>query len=135
MSESQKWFLLAGFSFSGLMLYLLAPVLTPFLIAAVLAYIGDPLVDRLEAKKLSRTLSVVTVFVVLTLIALLLMVVLLPMLERQVTLLINKLPHYLHWLQHSGIPALSERFGFDARPLTEGVQTLANAGWPVATGN
>ena len=113
MSESQKWFLLAGLGFGGLLLYLLAPVLTPFLIAAALAYIGDPLVDRLEARKLSRTLSVVAVFVTLSLLALLLLVVLVPMLERQVSLLISKLPVYLHWLQHTGIPALSERLGFE----------------------
>ncbi|MDX1270022.1 MAG: AI-2E family transporter, partial [Oceanisphaera sp.] len=67
MSESQKGFLLAGLGLGGLLLYLLAPVLTPFLVAAVLAYIGDPLVDRLEAWGLSRTLSVVSVFVTLTL--------------------------------------------------------------------
>lgn len=114
MSESQKWFLLAGLSFSGVMLYLLAPVLTPFLVAAVLAYIGDPLVDRLEAWKFSRTLSVITVFVTLSLFALMLLVILVPMLERQVGLLISKLPQYLHWLQHTGIPLLSERLGFDA---------------------
>ncbi len=118
MSESQKWFLLAGLGFGGVLLYLLAPVLTPFLIAAVLAYIGDPLVDRLEAHKLSRTLSVVSVFVTLTLIALLLLVVLVPMLERQVGLLISKLPVYLHWLQHTAIPALSERLGFEG-PLLD----------------
>ncbi len=117
MSESQKWFLLAGVSFGGGLLYLLAPVLTPFLVAAVLAYIGDPLVDRLEAWKLSRTLSVVSVFVTLTLLALLLLVILVPMLERQVGLLISKLPQYLHWLQHTGIPVLSERLGFDGPVL------------------
>ncbi len=113
MSESQKWFLLAGLSFGGVLIYLLAPVLMPFLLAAVLAYIGDPLVDRLEARKLSRTLSVVTVFLCLTLLALLLLIILVPMLERQVGLLISKLPQYFQWLQQSAIPAVSERLGFE----------------------
>lgn len=117
VSDSQKWFLLAGVSFSGLLLYLLAPVLTPFLLAAVLAYIGDPLVDRLE-QKLSRTLSVVSVFLTLSLLVLLLLVILLPMLERQVALLVSKLPQYFHWLQHTAIPVLSERMGF-AEPLID----------------
>ena len=41
---------------SAALLYLLAPVLTtPFLFAALLAYLGDPLIDRLEARKLSRS--------------------------------------------------------------------------------
>jgi predicted PurR-regulated permease PerM len=113
MSESQKWFLLAGLSFGGVLIYLLAPVLMPFLVAAVLAYIGDPLVDRLEARKLSRTLSVVTVFLTLSLFALLLLIILVPMLERQVALLISKLPQYFQWLQQSAIPAVSERLGFE----------------------
>lgn len=113
MSDSQKWFLLVGLSVGGLLLFLLAPVLTPFLAAAVLAYIGDPLVDRLEARRLSRSLSVIIVFVTLSLLVLLLLLILLPMLERQITLLITKLPQYLQWLQQSGIPALSERLGFD----------------------
>ncbi len=135
MSESQKWLLLAGLSFGGLLLYLLAPVLTPFLIAAVLAYIGDPLVDRLEAWGLSRSLSVITVFVILTLFALMLLVILVPMLERQVTLLISKLPQYLQWLQHTGIPAVSERLGFDGPILDLGaLQESLRAQWQQAGG-
>lgn len=118
MSESQKWFVLAALSFSGVLLYLLAPVLTPFLAAAVLAYIGDPLVDRLEAKGLSRTLSVVTVFVILSVCVLILLLILVPMLERQVTLLFSKLPQYLLWLQDTGIPRLSAYLGFE-RPLLD----------------
>lgn len=135
MSESQKWFLLAGLSFTGVLLYLLAPVLTPFLVAAVLAYIGDPLVDRLEERKLSRTLSVVTVFVILSLIALLLLLILVPMLERQVSLLISKLPQYLQWLQQTAIPYISERLGFDG-PLLDiaAIQESLRESWQQAGG-
>ena len=47
LAESRLWLVL----FVGLLLsavvYLLSPILTPFLIAALLAYLGDPLVDRL----------------------------------------------------------------------------------------
>jgi predicted PurR-regulated permease PerM len=135
MSESQKWFLLAGLSFGSLLLYLLAPVLTPFLVAAVLAYIGDPLVDRLEAWRLSRSLSVISVFLILTLLALMLLVILIPMLEHQVTLLISKLPQYLQWLQHTAIPAVSERLGFDGPILDlDALQGSLRAEWQQAGG-
>ncbi|MCK5639749.1 MAG: AI-2E family transporter, partial [Gammaproteobacteria bacterium] len=67
MSESQKWFCLTGVILAGWLSYLLAPVLTPFLIAALLAYMGDPIVDRLESWGLSRSLSVITVFILLLL--------------------------------------------------------------------
>ncbi|MDP1767086.1 MAG: AI-2E family transporter, partial [Methylotenera sp.] len=59
-----RWLILiAIFAF---IIYLLLPVLTPFLIAAILAYICDPLVDRLCLMgigkfKLGRTLSTVIV--------------------------------------------------------------------------
>jgi predicted PurR-regulated permease PerM len=135
VSESQKWFLLAALSFSGVLLYLLAPVLTPFLAAAVLAYIGDPLVDRLEARKLSRTLSVVAVFVILSVCVLILLLILVPMLERQITLLITKLPQYLRWLQETGIPQLSAHLGFDG-PLFDlaALQESLRGQWQQAGG-
>ena len=113
MTESQKWFLLAGLAFGGGLLYLLSPVLTPFLVAAVLAYIGDPLVDRLETMKLSRTLSVTTVFLSLSIIVLLLLLILVPMLQRQFILLGSKLPLYLDTLQQKVLPALSTHLGVE----------------------
>jgi len=113
MSESQKWFTLAGLSFGGALLYLLAPVLTPFLVAAVLAYIGDPLVDRLETWKFSRTLAVTTVFIALSLLLLILLLVLVPMLERQISLLVSKLPLYLDTIQNKWLPSLSSTLGLD----------------------
>lgn len=114
MSESQKWFVLAGLTFSGILIYLLAPVLTPFLVAAVLAYIGDPLVDRLEARKLSRTLAVTLVFIILSLVALVLLLILVPMVERQFVLLGSKLPLYLDTLQQKVFPALTTYLGVDS---------------------
>lgn len=113
MSDSQKWFILVGLSLGGGVLYLLAPVLTPFLVAAVLAYIGDPLVDRLETWKFSRTLAVTTVFITLSLLVLVLLLVLLPMLERQITLLVSKLPSYLDTIQNRWLPMVSLRLGLD----------------------
>ena len=52
ISDSQKLFLLAITVFSGWLFYQLSPVLMPFFIATLLAYLGDPLVDKLE--KLSK---------------------------------------------------------------------------------
>lgn len=116
MTDSQKWFVLAGTSLTALLLYLLAPVLTPFLIAAVLAYIGDPLVDRLEPR-LKRTGAVVTVFLILSLMALLVLLVLVPMLERQIALLIHNLPQYIDWLQQKVLPGLFGYFGVEEKTL------------------
>ena len=35
--------------------YFLAPVLTPFVAGALLAYLGDPIVDQMERWRLNRT--------------------------------------------------------------------------------
>jgi len=130
VTESRKWFLLAGTLSFGFLLYLLAPVLTPFFIAAALAYIGDPLVDRLEAWGLSRTLSVITVFLLLTLAGLIVLLVLVPMVQRQVALLVAKLPAYIDWIQHQALPWLAAKLGFDAGVLNlEALREYARDGW------
>ena len=76
MTDTRSWLLLAVFVTTGVLLYLLAPVLTPFLVAALLAYISDPLVDRLETYKLSRTWAVLVVFIGLSLFAFILLLLL-----------------------------------------------------------
>ncbi|MGD8782870.1 MAG: AI-2E family transporter [Thioalkalispiraceae bacterium] len=113
MTDSNKWYWLTIFIISGVLIYLLAPVLTPFMIAAVLAYIGDPLVDRLEGYKLSRTLAVIIVFLVLTLFAVVALIILVPMLEKQIVILGQKIPAYIETIQTKLIPWLNARFGLD----------------------
>jgi predicted PurR-regulated permease PerM len=130
MTESQKWFLLAGLAFGGGLLYLLSPVLTPFLVAAALAYIGDPLVDRLEELKLSRTLSVTTVFITLSLVVLVLLLILVPMLQRQFVLLGSKLPLYLDVLQQKVLPSLSAHLGVEPSTFdVASIKTMVREQW------
>lgn len=87
------------------LVWLLGPVLTPFVIAAGLAYIGDPLVDRMQRLRLSRTAAVLVVFAVLTLGFGLLVLLLFPVLEQQIRVLISNLPRYGEWL-HARIAPL-----------------------------
>jgi len=54
--------LLAGV---GLLVWVLTPVLTPFAASLLLAWLGDPVVDRLEKRGLSRNASVGLVFTVM----------------------------------------------------------------------
>ncbi|MGV6808829.1 MAG: AI-2E family transporter [bacterium] len=91
----QRWFWLTVISLFLGLVYLLAPILTPFLMAALLAYLGDPLVDRLETWKLSRTLSVAVVFIALILMILVVLLVLLPIIETQLAHLVQKMPRYI----------------------------------------
>lgn len=112
ISDSQKWLVLVlAVSCVGL-LYLLAPVLTPFLVAALLAYLFDPVVTQLQTRKLPRGVAVTLVLAVLTLLLVLLALWLLPMLEFQVIWLIKQFPHYLDVLQLL-LPIWGERLGID----------------------
>lgn len=112
MIESNKGLWLAIFVVAAVLIYLLAPILMPFLTAAVLAYIADPLVDKLE-KKMSRTVAVSIVFVTLSSIAIILLLILLPLLEKQIVVLAEKLPLYIDRAQSYILPLLNERFGID----------------------
>jgi len=113
MTDTQKWQLVAFTLLVGGLTYLLAPILTPFAAAALLAYLGDPLVDRLQARKLSRTAAVCVVFSLMTLAVVLFVLLLVPMVERQVSSFIDRLPVYLAWGQDTVLPWIKARTGFD----------------------
>jgi len=67
MTESQQGLLLAFILLTAWFIYLLSPILMPFAFASMLAYLGDPLADKLEVLKiknhqLGRTPAVLVVF-------------------------------------------------------------------------
>ena len=113
--ETKIWIGLGLLVVLGLLLYLLSPILTPFLLSAALAYLGDPLVDRIELwlPRLSRTGAVVIVFLAIFLILTILVLFWLPLLIRQINTLIANLPAFLDWLQTSVLPRLQSYWGVD----------------------
>ncbi len=113
MTDSQRWFLLTVTVAVAGLVYLLAPVLTPFLVAALLAYLGDPLVDRMETRGLPRTAAVVVVFVLLLSVIVALLLLLVPALQQQVSALARNLPAYLEWAQLHVTPWLSNTLGLE----------------------
>ena len=113
MSDTQKWQLLALTVLLGFLLWLLAPVLTPFAVSALLAYLGDPMVDRLERWKLSRSFSVAVVFMLMVLVIVGVVLLLVPMLEKQISYLIEQFPRYREWFQTVVLPWIEARTGFD----------------------
>ena len=114
ITDAQKWLVFGILISAGWLLYLLSPVLTPFLVAALLAYLADPLVDRLEGYKLSRTLAVLIVFACMIIFGLLLLFILVPLIEHQLVTFIRNFPDFITWLQNTVIPTLAGIFGFDA---------------------
>ena len=113
MTDAQKWLALALVAGGGWLLYLLAPVLTPFMVAALLAYLGDPLVDRIEAHRVPRSAAVAIVFVGLVVALLLLILLLIPALDSQVRALVAQLPRYIDWLGQHLLPAVAQWLGVE----------------------
>ncbi|HLA30364.1 MAG TPA: AI-2E family transporter [Pseudomonas sp.] len=111
MIDSHRWLWIAGLLLLGWLLYLLQPILAPFLIGVLLAYMGDPLVDRLERWKLSRTWGVVAVFALISLVLAILLLVLVPMLGKQLLRLYELAPAMLDWLQDRALPWIQLKLG------------------------
>ncbi|HEY9150145.1 MAG: AI-2E family transporter [Gammaproteobacteria bacterium] len=137
MTEARSWFWLGMLLISGWLVYLLAPVLTPFLAAALIAYLGSPLVERLQGARLSRTSAVVLVFILFTLAVLILMLFLVPLLVKQIeAALVVQLPRTLEWLQGTALPFLGGLAGVETEALLdiEQLKESLTAHWREAGG-
>lgn len=97
---------LIAIALMGWLIYLLAPVLTPFVAAALLAYVGDPLADRLQKLKLPRTLAVVTVFLITFVVIALLVLLVGPLIGAQVGALFDALPDIAHQVEQVWLPSI-----------------------------
>ncbi|MGE8281529.1 MAG: AI-2E family transporter [Stenotrophomonas sp.] len=93
--------------------WLLAPILTPFVVALMLAWLGDPLVDRLEASGRSRNTSVVLVFVLMILLLTLALLILVPLIQSQIETLVVALPQGQEWLLGTAIPWIEQKTGVE----------------------
>jgi len=117
-TASHSWLVLALIALASWLVYLLAPILTPFAVAAVLAYFGDPLVDRLQRVSIwrwqvGRSLAVSVVFVLLLSLLVVLLLILIPALLGQVHLLIERFPDWIEWFSSTALPWLAAKIGID----------------------
>jgi predicted PurR-regulated permease PerM len=119
---------------AGLLIYFLSPILAPFLFAAILAYICDPLADWLEAKRVPR--SPATVLVMLLLLALFaaLLLVLIPLFYKEITQLAEKLPGYLVQLRDELAPWLKSRLGVELQFDIATIKQTLSDNWQSAGG-
>lgn len=113
LTDSQRWLVLAGLILTGWLLYLLAPILTPFLIAALLAYLGDPLVDWLEKRGPSRTVATSIVVAILGVLIVVIPLLLLPVIQRQVATLLQALPGFVDWTVRDLLPWVRSNLGIE----------------------
>ncbi|MDD5389435.1 MAG: AI-2E family transporter [Gallionellaceae bacterium] len=97
----------------GYLFYLLTPILAPFLVATALAYLCNPLVDRLQARGVSRALATVLVLLGLVLLFLLVVAVMAPLFQAQARLLMQQVPRVAEWGSQTLLPWFSTTFGVD----------------------
>ncbi len=133
------WMLLAAVF---LLLYWLNPILTPFLVAAILAYIANPLVNRISTasihfpyigqRSLGRVTATIIVMLLLAIIVLLLLLIVVPLLQKEIILLAQKLPEYLTNLRTKIEPWLLHNFGVTLNIDIAQIQTILSKHWQTA---
>jgi predicted PurR-regulated permease PerM len=111
-----------------LLLYLLAPMLTPFLLGALLAYLTNPLVKKLEKFHLPHLLSVTLCFLFLIFLIVSLLSMLFPLVQKQIILLIDMSPQIVYWIEDTILPWLKESTNITTLKATLS-SSLPKAGW------
>ena len=112
-SDRRRWQWLALAVVVGVLVWLLSPILTPFVISALLAWLGEPLVRRIERTGRSRTAAVLLVFTLMTLVLVLAVLLLVPLIESQVSKFIDWLPRFGQWLTGTAVPWAEGRFNLE----------------------
>ena len=111
-SDNSRFYFLVGAALVIVLLfYVLGPILAPFMFAAILAYICDPLVDRLQRRRVPRTLGTVIVLLLLIGLFVLLMLIMVPLFQKEATLLSERIPGYITALNERLIPWLNAKLG------------------------
>lgn len=106
---------------AGWLLYLLSPILTPFVAAFLLAYVADPLVDFFERLKISRTLSVVLVFILMIVLLSAVVLLVAPLVKTQAGALFERLPGYVQWVESRILPLVVEWTGIELDVTRQGL--------------
>jgi predicted PurR-regulated permease PerM len=115
-------------------LYLLGPVLTPFLAGAMLAYILKPGVEWLVRHKCPRGVASALMIVLTLLLAVLLVLILVPLFTRQLNELSLKVPAVLSRLNEQLAPKIQEWFGVTLQLDAQSIKQFLSDHWQSAEG-
>lgn len=113
LSERSKQALpwLALMAVPAALLWLLSPILTPFALGALLAYLCDPLVSRIESRGPGRIWGSLLAIVLLGIVLLLLVLLFVPLVWQEAALLASRLPQLADFLQDQVVPWINAQFG------------------------
>lgn len=102
--------ILAGIALILWVLYLLKPVVVPFVAAFLVAYLFSPLVNVLHRIGLARWLSISIVFIGIGIVVTLVMWYLVPLVWQQLMYARDSIPAGIHWINYTFLPWLSDSF-------------------------
>ena len=119
--QTVTWVLLCAVL--ALFVWLLAPVLMPFLVAAVLAYALHPLVERLAAQRVPRVVAVALVEVAALVAMLAVLLLIVPILSKQLPLLREQIPLFAERLNNGLSPWLA-RLGIEVALDTASIKAF-----------
>jgi predicted PurR-regulated permease PerM len=133
--SDHRWWIVTGIFIY--LFYLLEPILTPFLAAAVIAYMLDPMVDKLSEAgigrwKFGRTVATLLVMTGVILAVIGLLLILIPLLQQQSMLIAQRLPVLLDHFHQQVEPWLRARFGIHLDIDSNVVQKLISEHWQTA---
>ncbi|MBY0498704.1 MAG: AI-2E family transporter [Nitrosomonas sp.] len=126
------WLVLA--CVAGGLIYLLSPILTPFLLAAVIAYICNPMVSYMADRKIPRTVGAVLVMLLLLGVFAALILIMVPLFEKEANRLLDKMPAYLDMLKNHVIPWLESRLDISLQPDMNVLREALSEHWKSAGG-
>ena len=116
----------------GALIWLLAPVLTPFAIGAVLAYALHPAVEKLASRRVPRLLAVALVEIGAIVAAAALVLLVVPILSKELPLLRDQLPLLVDRINYAVSPWLMQmgvNVGLDTASLKAFVLKYLDANW------
>ncbi len=136
MSDTRKWMILFILAALGFFVYKISAVLTPFLVAAILAYLTNSWVVLLQRLHLGRTSSVVIVFLILLSLFAMGLIFMIPALEQQLINLLQALPNIILRVKEVVLPWMELHFGlnldFDQTKWQDTVQSTLQGHWQQA---
>jgi len=104
--HTRFWIALGLAAFGAL--WLLRPMLLPFVAGVVLAYFLNPVVERLARRRVPRGAGTAAALIGFILAVVLLLLLILPLIESQMVALIDALPTYVQTLQTRFMPRFYE---------------------------
>lgn len=113
LSRSQVGWIIFSLLVAGWLLWRLGPVLTPFFISVLIAYIVNPLVGRLERLKMQRSVAVAIVFALAFGLIAVALLIIIPVLVREIADFMGRLPGYIESLRQTVLPWLEARLDIE----------------------